>query len=383
MGRQSKNLTTAMSKLITTQPFFAILLTDLMEIQETTGVENIATNEHTIFINPEWFDTNSVDESVFWIAHEIMHTVFKHMSRGETWQRHGVGPDFKKFQMSRWNKACDYVVNITLHEAGIGKMPIDALSHPAVTVDSQVDDVYAMLPEDPEDEENDDQVGDDQHQKPQPGQVPSQAKVDRALNQAKDAAKAQGSGNGVLDRLVEEITNPKVDWKEVMREFMVDTMGRDETTWARCNRRRLALPPHIPMPGTKGSRSGNIAIVVDASGSISDTEIAEFMGEVQGILQEAPPELCKLYWTHTNVFQVDEVDEDTDLSELKPSESGGTDMEAGLTVAEEDMPDLDAIIVLTDGYTNFQEIAPVNVPVMWVMTTDQRAPYGNNIQLEE
>lgn len=398
MSYQSQTLTTSISRIYTQQPFFAVLLTDLLHVVESPGIDTIGTNEHTIIVNPEWFDGLEVEEGVFILAHEILHTVYKHFTRGQRWAAQGVGPDFKRFQMKRWNKACDYVVNYTLSEAGIGSMPMGALTHPSVDNDTTIEDVYCRLPEEDEDDdddenenENENENGDnsdsaggfDEHQKPQAGQSPSQAKIDRSLNQAADASKAQGNGlSGPLSRMVEEITNPKVDWREVLREFMVDTMGRDETTWNRLNRRRLAMAPHIPFPGTKGNRSGNIAVVLDTSGSISDKELSEFLGEVSGILGECPPELCKLYWTHTSVHKVDEVDEDTDLNSLSSGESGGTDMQAGLKTAEEDMPDCDAIIVITDGYTEFDDVAPVNVPVMWVMTTDRVSPYGTNIRLE-
>ena len=101
-------------------------------------------------------------------------------------------------------------------------------------------------------------------------------------------------------------------------------------------------------------------------------------------MQIAPPEECNLFWTNTDVYAVDDVDEDTDLAtELSPAQSGGTDMQAGIIVAAETMPELSAIIVITDGYTHFDDEPPVDVPVLWCMTTDVEAPYGTNIKLED
>lgn len=387
---KSKNLTTALSYLITSQPFIAVLLMDLLEIVEVKdppGVPCAATDNKRIILNTSWTGNLQVQELAFVIAHEVLHVIYNHLPVSHTYADRGIGPDFKPYSHNRMNKAQDFVINGTLVESKIGKMPIEGLHNPHIGSADQADDVYCRLPEEKDPPSGGGQGnggrggGFDKHQKPQ--SKPSKGQVQRAVAAATAAAKAQGNLPAGLARLAGEILDPKQDWRELLRDFMVTAMGHDETTWKRLNRRKLAVAPHVAFPGTQGYKAGRVAVVIDTSGSISQEELTAFMGELNGIRQDATPEELKVFWTDAQVAGIDTIDEYDDLTQLEPKGGGGTDMEAAFPVVfKEFTGGADCCVVLTDGYTSFNEGNDPGFPVMWCITSkDVVAPYGQSVHL--
>jgi predicted metal-dependent peptidase len=387
--------TQALSYLITSQPFIAVLLMELMEIVETDdpAIPHAATDDKHIFLNKHWLTTGgaggkglSVHEVAFVIAHEVLHVIYQHLPRAKQYLDRAIGPDFKKFSPKKWNKAADYIINATLHNANIGKMPVIGLHNPNIGSSDVCDEVYMTLPDEDDDENggNGGNGGDgfDKHLPPSQESQHTNGDIKRATAAAATAAKAQGNMPEAFKRLVGEVLDPVQDWREVLRDFMVTAMGHDKATWSRLNRRKLAVSPHVAFPGTMGHKCGNVAVVVDTSGSISDKELTAFMGEINGIVQEAVPECLKIFWTDSEVAHIDEVDEYDNLSDLKAHGGGGTDMEAAFPVINKEMNDVQCCVVLTDGYTSYHEDKAPGYPVLWCMTTDKEAPYGQNLRLK-
>lgn len=381
---RSYALTEAMSKLIASHPFFAVLLTQLaVLIEDDTIPAPALTNGKEIKIHPEEFGDMSLDERVFVLAHECLHIIFQHIPRGKEWMDKGIGPDFKPYSHKKMNQATDYVINAILTESSVGVMPIGGLYNPRFTSADQAEEVYCELPDD--DDNNEPDQGFDQHAYDQADQVdqPTDAEVKTATMSAANAAKAQGNMPGALARLVGELVDPKQNWKEELRDFVQTTVGVGERTWKRPNKRKLVIPPHVYMPGQQGTNTGNLAVVIDVSGSISEAELNAFLSESAGIMAETTPERLTLFWTDTKVSGIDEIDDVETLTEIEPKGGGGTDMEAAFPEIDAHYEyDVTACIVLTDGYTDFNESNMPDYPVLWCMTTDAQAPYGKNIRLE-
>lgn len=392
---KSKALVEAMSALITQQPFFAVYLLDQMEIVEKPDLEApAATDGQTIFIKPDTFGNWTIKERVFVLAHEIMHGIMAHMPRTKLYMDRQLGPDLKPFSAMKFNHAADYVINDLLVKSNVGEAPVGLLFHPKFTKDDLVDDVYTKLP-DPKDkppkggggtnETGGTGKGHDQHMKPDPNKPqPTEAETKRALKSAANAAKSQGKLPGDLERLVEELVEPKADWKALLRTALSNALGHDEATWARPNRRKLAMAPHVFLPGTSGYRAGKVGVVIDTSGSIGQEELTLFLSETAGILQDGKPEECKVLWTDSQVAGIDDVSEPAELMDLKAKGGGGTDMEAAfpVMVKEFDYADDITAIILTDGYTHFSQAPDGIQNVIWVSTGITDIPYGTVIPMD-
>ena len=91
----------ARSRLLLDNPFFGTLALKLIP-KEDPRFPTGYTNGKVLGYNPKWFEKLSNQQQVGFIAHEIMHIVYMHMTRRE--QRHA----------KKWNVAGDYVINNNL-----------------------------------------------------------------------------------------------------------------------------------------------------------------------------------------------------------------------------------------------------------------------------
>nr|MCU0295785.1 hypothetical protein [Candidatus Nanopelagicales bacterium] len=240
--QRPREVVEAMSYVISRHPFFAVLLFTLHNLKVTDTVKTAATDSKTIYVNPTWFNALPIEERAFVICHELLHTALNHILRAKGYVEMGFGPDMKPFSARKWNEAADYVVNPLLIAMGLTKMPVGGLLNPQFTADSLVDEVYTQLPDpDPNQDQDpgDGHGGFDQHM-PAAGDAPSAAEVATAVVQAANAQKAQGDLPAGLARLVQELVSPTKNWRELLADALRVSVGRDEASWARPNRRRLA-----------------------------------------------------------------------------------------------------------------------------------------------
>lgn len=388
---RSAPVTEAVAALLLKQPFFASLMLDMLEIVETDTApvdkNALATDGHTMWINPKRFAEFNVAERVGCLAHEVMHTILQHPARSRMYQQLGMGPDFKPFQPLRFNKAADYVINAYLVSQGL-KLPLGSLQNSQVTGDDIVDEVYAKLP--PEDDEDEDDGSDtgnfDGHQPPTNGSNPtSKPAIQAAVKKAQELAKMQGHGSAGMNRLVDEICEPQVSWQEHLRKtFTTVTRGNDAYTWSKPNRRKLAVPPHIYWPGRAGFKGPQIGIEIDTSGSIGDQELSVFLAEMSAILSDIQPEMVHVMFVDSELFnnEVIEIDDVNNIHELKQKAGGGggTDMTKVFEIIEQRQLPIETVVIFTDGYTPYGE--DTGIPTIWCMTTDQVAPWGTTVHVK-
>jgi predicted metal-dependent peptidase len=384
----SQILSETISRLLYKQPFFGVLLGNNITIVEDESMPAPAATDgyKRILTKPSVFNAWNRDEREFVLCHEIMHWILLHMPRAKMYMARGFGPDMKPFNAKKWNQACDFYINYTLTQAGVGTMPSMGLYNPNFTSDMTPDEIYLLLPDEEEEEDGDGRGPDghggfDEHLPPEPGaEAPSESEIEREIQGATTVAEGQGKMPAALKKLVGEILDPKVPWTEVLQGKMTASSGRDATTWNKPNRRRLVAPPHIYMPGRTGYQIGGVALVLDRSGSCDDMGEV-FLAEVSAIMEQCQPQWLRVYWTDTDVRHVDEVDDPVELLDLEMHGGGGTDMEAAFRYIEEEGLIPEYAVVLTDGYTNFSD-GP-SFPVIWAITTNVEPPYGELVHIED
>lgn len=387
MSNRSEAVVELMSRLIANQPFFAVYLMDMMKIVETTDLPTAATDGSNIYLNPDFMAGLPMPEREFVLCHEVLHGIYMHMPRIKMYQDRGFGPDLKPFDMKKYNRAADYIINATLKECAIGSMPSCGLYDTSISSADLTDDVYCKLPDDEGDGSDGGQDGGhggfDEHMMPDdPSAQPGEAEVKRGIASARNAAKAQGNMPGALERLVDTLMDPVISWPDYLRNELLAKVGHDTTTWAKANRRRLSIAPHVYMPGATGYQIGGLAIVIDTSGSVSQHELQRFMSETASILVECQPEWLKVLWTDSQVAGEDDVDDAEMLTELTPKGGGGTRMPAAFDYIEEHGLEPETCIVLTDGYTDFGDQPPYSV--IWGITNDHiKAPWGVSLHIDE
>lgn len=392
MSQRSPELTEALSCMINQQPFFAVLTFNLLDIVECDtfpgGMPNhtAATNGKTLYVSPTFFKKLTVQERVFVLAHEVTHVILQHPQRMKGFMDIGFGPDMKPWQGMRFNKAADYVINSYLNELKVGHQPLGTLLNAQYGSADLVDDVYCKLPE--EEEEDDGSGGWDKHLPADSSEQEGngKAEIQRAVAMAAGAAKQAGELPGALKRLIDEIIDPEIPWEQYLERNIITIYGKDEASWARVNRRRLAVSPHIPWPGRVGNRCGNLALEIDTSGSIGDEVLTKFLGILSGILKSVMPETVYCMYVDAQLYndEVIEIQEVSDLEHLKTKAGGGggTDMTVVFHEIEKRALQVEAVIVLTDGYTPFGE--DCGIPTVWciVGSEDIKAPWGTTIHVK-
>lgn len=381
MSKRSYELTEAISALIAQQPFFAVYMLDMLTIEESEAIPTACTDSVRILVNPKWFNKLNIKERVFVLCHEVLHGIMQHPERMRLYVDRGVGPDLKEFSTKKWNHAGDYVINQALVDARVGSMPIGGLIHPNFTKDDLVDDVYERLPDDPDEGRG---PGWDTHVPANPATAPPKSQVQRALKAAAAAAKAQGKLPASLQRIVDDICDPQITWQDYLRKTIVTLNGKDQSTWARPNRRKLAVAPHVYWPGRAGALTGPMAVIADSSGSISDRELNVFFGEMHGILVDAPPEALYLLDVDAAVHDCREIHDVNDLLQAKAQGikgGGGTNLPVGFDYLRDNNIDVTMAVILTDGYTDFGTEPPYET--VWCITTPTiKAPYGTTIHVK-
>jgi predicted metal-dependent peptidase len=204
--------------------------------------------------------------------------------------------------------------------------------------------------------------------------------VDQALRQG---ALLAGKLNGNVPREITEAMEAKVNWKEVLRDFVNSICAdKDNSTWRRPNRRWVA--EDVYMPSAIGEAVGRIVVAIDMSGSIGQAEVGQFLGELLSICNHVQPEGIDLMYWDTEVCaheKYDRGDYEAIMTSTKPAGGGGTSADCIPKYIAQHKLNPECVIVLTDGYIGGW--GDWKHPVFWGMTSHMVAPVGISVRIEE
>jgi predicted metal-dependent peptidase len=207
--------------------------------------------------------------------------------------------------------------------------------------------------------------------------------IDEAIRQGALVAGKLGSG-GMRD--LGNILQPKIDWRQVLRDFITATCaGKDFSTWRRPNRRFIASD--IYMPSSISEHVEELVLAIDTSGSIGRRELANFLGEVKCVAEVVKPNRVRvLYWdTKIVADELYEGDAVTDLiRSTKPAGGGGTDINCVCDYLASNKVKPQAVIVLTDGYLG-SSWGKWSVPILWCILNHKSAKptVGQAVHIED
>ena len=368
----TKRISKAKTALILEHPFIGSVALN-MPMSIDNSVPTAATNGKRVLFNEEFCNGLSDEELKFLVAHECMHPMLEHnFRRGER-------------DTYKWNQAADYVINKLLTDEGIGKMPEQGLLDDNIYKQGggTSDGIFNLLPDTPDDGQGNggqgqplDSCEDGQGSPAEVSQQQAEWKVKVA--QAAQSAKMMGKMSAGLERLVDEILKPKVDWRDVLQRFVVKCRS-DQRSWARPNRRFLSQGLYLP--SVSGESLGEIAFAVDCSGSIGQDEINQFASEITTVWQDQRPTKVHVIYFDSEVSHYDEFGQD-DEPVVKPHGGGGTAFSPVFNYMTEHGIEPVACIFLTDLCCDDFGDAP-DYPVLWVSTHDDKAPFGEVVMMED
>ena len=354
------------------------------KVNFTEDLPTAATNGRDVMYNPKFIETLNDKELNFVVLHEALHKAFQHM---HLWKKL-----WKESPMLA-NMAADYVVNYSIYEADdrneITMMPSSALfdkKYAGMTTKQ----VFDLLKKDAE--SNGGGGGKDGHdthdwegsESMSDEEVKETTKqIDQALRQGEII---RGKMQGNKNRSVNELLEPKVNWREQLREFVNATCkNKDRTSWKRPHKRFIGHD--IYMPSMIGEAIGQVVIGIDTSGSIGDKELNEFLTEVVAICDDVSTSSIELlYWDtvvagHETYHQGDYK---ALMQSTKPAGGGGTTVGSVNQYIKDKRIQPEAIIILTDGYVEEDFGGNWDYPTLWAITSKHiTSPHGKTIHIED
>ena len=389
-------LTTARVGLLLKQPFFGNMATRMKLVDASDWCPTAATDGRNFFYNKDFVNSLSAKELEFLFGHEIGHCVFDHFGR--------VGSRDRKLS----NIAQDFAVNQILVDERVGtkitKVEIcydpkyrgkaweeiyDELWEKAEKI--SLSELLKQLGDTLDEHLEESRPGDGNSDKEGKGGKPSLSKEDiKAIkDEIKEAmiqsAQAAGAGKvpaGIM-RMIKDLTEPKMDWREVLR-MNIQSIIRNDYSFQRPNRK--SQHSGAVLPGMKNDETVEVAIAIDMSGSIGDADAKVFLSEVKGIMDQYADYKIDLWTFDTEVYghvQISQ-DNDQDLLEYQPQGGGGTDFEVNWAFMQENDIQPKKFVMFTDGYPGGGWGDEDYCDTLFIVKgSDNEAPFGQTVLYDE
>lgn len=366
-------MVSARTSLVIEQPFFGSLALSLHLVEDET-CDTAWVDGRTLGFNPAFINPLSHEKRTALVAHEVMHCAL-----GHPWRRDARS-------IGNWNIACDKTINTELKDAGF-ILPDDAYYAEGDEVGKSSEWIFSRMGESkPKDDPNgngkgdslgelrDAPTSDDGKGNPAPTEAEWKERVIGAMQQAKLAGKLPAS----MQRTIQQSLKPRLDIRSLLLRFFSERCASDYT-WTKPNPRYIGLGLYLP--SLESHSLGNVAIMVDTSGSIDATSLDYARGIVESVIDECNPLSVTVYYSDAAVASVERFEQGEALT-WKPQGGGGTNFIPVLK-AIEDAGDVVCALCITDLEGTFPENGPDGIPVLWLATKDHVAPFGETILLDQ
>ena len=393
-----EKLTTARVGLLLKAPFFGNMATRMQIIDASEWCPTAATNGRNFYYNRDFINKLSVKKLEFLFGHEILHCVFDHLGRVGSRDR----------QLS--NIAQDYAVNQILVDERIG----EKITEVQICYDSKYrglawEEIYDILYEKAEKIPMDQllqQLGDllDEHinedgsapgkedenggknGKPTISKEDAQKIRDEVKEAMIQAAAAAGAGKvpAGIQRLIKDLTEPKMNWRELIR-MNIQSIIRNDYSFTRPSRK--GWQSGAVLPGMKQDETIDVAIAIDMSGSIGTEDATTFLSEVKGIMDQYQDFAIDIWCFDTDIYNHQRITHDNgeDLLSYEPMGGGGTDFDANYNWMKEQGLQPKKFIMFTDGYPCGSWGDPDWTDTLFIVkgNTTAEAPFGQTVIYEK
>jgi predicted metal-dependent peptidase len=387
-----EKLISARVGLLLKASFFGNLATRLKLINADEWCATAATDGRNFYYNTRFIEMLRPKEIEFLFGHEVLHCVYDHFGR-----RGDRDPQL-------WNIANDYCVNgdLVKHNVGEKITSVPCLydrKYDGMSSEEVYDQLYekatkidigSLLDQMIDEHLDGDSEGDGDEEgkgRPRLSAEDKQAIKDE-IKEAMLAAAATVDGAGNLPagvkRLIQQLTEPQMNWREILRMNLESTIKADYT-WMRASRKGWHMD--AVMPGQKPDEMIDIAVMLDASGSISETMLKDFLSEIQGIMDSFPSYKIHVVTFDTDCYNPAQYDSDNldSMIDYEVSGGGGTDFDCIFTYLKEQEITPRRLIVFTDGYPFGSWGDAEYCDTTWILhgTTTIVPPWGTHAYYDE
>lgn len=193
----------------------------------------------------------------------------------------------------------------------------------------------------------------------------------------RESRNGRGSMPGNLEEMILRLLKPSINWRDILSRT-AKKVFRGGMDWRRQSKRMVASG--VRYPGRKPEMKGAVG-AIDTSGSIGDKDIAQFMGECQGILHSAGCKYMLILFHDVYVYHMELYTTDT-MNKLKVQRGGTSHEDVFQKISElKDQPSM--IICFTDLQTCFPKEKP-KIPVIWahIGECSIEPPFGKKIEVK-
>jgi predicted metal-dependent peptidase len=199
------------------------------------------------------------------------------------------------------------------------------------------------------------------------------------------AAEAAGAGNlpAGVKRMINTLTNPQMNWRELIRQ-QIQSLVKSDYTWMKPSHRSWHMD--AVFPGTNFAETIDVCVSIDASGSMSDAMLRDILSEVKGIMQAFDDFKLRVWSFDTDVYGMETFTPDNidDIDYYEVQGGGGTTFEANweFMKANEIIPKF--FVMFTDGYPGNGWGDEDYCETLFVIhgTTNITAPFGQTAYYE-
>lgn len=390
--RVQEKLISARVNLLFNQPFFGNLSTRMKLMPADSWLHTAAVDSVYFYYNHSFIDMLDPEELRFLFGHEVLHLVYSHLERRES--RNAMVVDSGGGLHSLHNIAADYVVNLELVKARMGKLITTVpvlydLKYEGWNSEAIYDYLYDEAKKNGQNKSVSGLPGSgsglkglegeagkmlDEHLDPNRGEGKSDSNGDGKGNGGPvsmteeerkavrdnlreaiiSAAQASGAGNlpAGVQRILNEIQSPKMDWRTLLRTQLESTVLSD---FSYMRPSRTAWHLDAILPGMITDQLLKIAIAIDMSGSISVEQARDFISETVGIMDQFPNYEILVMTYDTQVYnpEIFSSDNQKDISEYPIQGGGGTDFQCIYDYLINNVDEVPMRLVnFTDGYPN-------------------------------
>jgi predicted metal-dependent peptidase len=362
-ARARDRLIQARVAMLIKHDFWGKMATRMRLINADAWCPTLATDGRDFYYNSEFvLSLGSIDKVIFGFAHEVLHCIYDHIPR--------TGDRDRKLS----NIAQDYVINADLVHYNVGKAideveiiydkkyfnwsfeaVYDDLMKNAEKID--IDKLFEQLLDDHlEPGDSDGEGGDDDSEdgvskrRPQLSKEQREAIKDEIREALLQAAQGGAAGNlpGGIQRIVNKMTAPKMDWRTLIN-MKIPSLAKNDYSYHRFNKKYMQSG--IVVPGLDRQEAIDVCIAIDTSGSITQKILEEQLSEVVGIMDMYDEFTIRVWQFDTGTYGYAEFTKDTaaDIMNYEIKGGGGTSFEVNWKMMKDEGIEPQMLIVFTDG----------------------------------
>jgi len=379
--------------LLLKAPFFGNMATRLALTNADRWCSTAATDGRKFYYNSRFIDMLGIKEIEFLFGHEVLHCVYDHMGRNDERIR------------KLFNVACDYAVNRDLIKHNVGTR----ITTVPCLYDNQYDgmvaeEIYDKLYDEADNISIDDLIDQmvDEHMdggdsyiegkegkdgRPTPMSAEERQQVRDEIKEAMiSAAQTSAAGNvpDGVERLIKNLTDPKMNWRELLRQSLESTI-KEDYSWMRPSRRSSYM--NVILPGMTPGEEVDIVVALDMSGSISHDTARDFLSEVQGIMDAFTAFKIHVFTFDTEIYNPQTYTSDNldDITEYEIHGGGGTNFDCIFEYLVDNAIEPERLAIFTDMYPWDSWGDENYCETLFVAhgTTSIEAPYGITAYYDE